>query len=99
MLSKKPHLMHIALIVLLLAVVFGAIPAYAYDLDKGADDTLNFFKKVVLIVMIVGAIVTFLKHQMVAVVVIVITGSVLLAATSPKVLQDIGEAIIDIVGG
>jgi len=93
---------HIAMMVLLLLVVFGTVipdQAFAFDLNKGADDALALMKKIVLIVMLVSATATFLKHQMVAAVVIVIVGSIILATTSLDTLASIGRGLLNLVGG
>lgn len=96
------NLLRLTMIVFMLSFAFGLVgpePAYAFDLQKGAQDTLALMKTVVLIVMLVAATTTFLRHQMVAAVVIVIVGAIVLAVTTPGLLETIGRGLLNLVGG
>jgi len=89
-------------IAILLFYIFGFIvsgPALAFDLQKGADDSLDLLKKILLIVIIAVAIKLFVSHQLVAAVVLVFVAAMVLAVTSPGLLELIGKSIFEILGG
>lgn len=89
---------------LLAALVFAAAVlapdiAYAYDLKAGATSVLDLVKIVVMIAVLLGAIMAFFKNQVAAMLVIISIGAVLIAITTPGLMESIGKAIITLIGG
>jgi len=73
--------------------------AYAYDLKAGAMNVLDLVKIVVMIAVLVGAIMAFFRNQVAAMLVIITVGTVLLAITTPGLMENIGKAVISLLGG
>jgi hypothetical protein len=73
--------------------------AYAYDLKAGAQSILDLAKILVMIGVLVGAMWAFFKNQVAAMIVIIIVGAVLIAITTPGVMDSIGKAVVALFGG
>ncbi|MGB9781839.1 MAG: hypothetical protein ACPLXA_02595 [Moorellaceae bacterium] len=91
-----------ALLAGLLAFAGGVLApniAYAYDLKAGAQSILDLAKILVMIGVLVGAMWAFFKNQVAAMMVIIIVGAVLIAITTPGIMDSIGKAVVALFGG
>ncbi|MFZ5631741.1 MAG: hypothetical protein ACOY40_02740 [Bacillota bacterium] len=84
-----------------LIFVCGVFPgvAYAFDLKAGANDTLDLIKIFVMIAVLASAIWTFFRSQVAAAIVIIIVGAVLLAMTTPGLMESVGKGFLNLLGG
>ncbi|OIQ08749.1 hypothetical protein MOOR_16680 [Moorella thermoacetica] len=73
--------------------------AYAYDLKAGAMSVLDLAKIVVMIAVLIGAVWSFFKNQVATMMVIIIVGAVLIAITTPGLMDSVGKAIVALFGG
>ncbi|BCV20355.1 hypothetical protein [Moorella sp. Hama-1] len=73
--------------------------AYAYDLKAGAQGILDLAKIVVMIAVLIGAVWAFFKNQVSVAMVIIVVGAVLIAITTPGLMEGLGKAVISLVGG
>lgn len=101
MLSKTVLLCFRRVLAIMLAVFLVLAPnvAMAFDLEKGAEDTLGLVKKIVIIAVLLAAIWTFFKRELVAAVVIIVVGALLLAMTTPGLMESVGKGIVNLLGG
>jgi len=73
--------------------------AYAFDLKAGANNTLDLIKIFVMIAVLASAIWTFFRSQVAAAIVIIIVGAVLLAMTTPGLMESVGKGFLNLLGG
>ncbi|WP_338826318.1 hypothetical protein MTBGP_11270 [Moorella thermoacetica] len=73
--------------------------AYAYDLKAGAQNLLDLAKIAVMIGILIGAMLAYFKSQVATMIVIIIVGAVLIAITTPGLLDSVGKAIVALFGG
>ena len=99
MTNRKKQILITMLFMLMLSIVLIPSGAMAFDVQKGAKDTLDVVKIVVVIIIAVSAITAFMKHQIAVTVSIIVVGCILLAATTPGVAEKVGAGIIKLVGG
>ena len=73
--------------------------ALAFDLKAGARDTLDLIKIFVMIAVLAAAMWTFFRSQLSAAIVIIIVGAVLLAMTTPGLMESVGKGFLNLLGG
>lgn len=73
--------------------------ALAFDLKAGAKDTLDLIKIFVMIAVLAAAMWTFFRSQLSAAIVIIIVGAVLLAMTTPGLMESVGKGFLNLLGG
>lgn len=73
--------------------------AFAFDLKAGAKDTLDLIKIFVMIAVLAAAMWTFFRSQLSAAIVIIIVGAVLLAMTTPGLMESVGKGFLNLLGG
>jgi len=73
--------------------------ACAFDLKAGAKDTLDLIKIFVMIAVLAAAMWTFFRSQLSAAIVIIIVGAVLLAMTTPGLMESVGKGFLNLLGG
>ncbi|MFZ5651166.1 MAG: hypothetical protein ACOY4I_09950 [Bacillota bacterium] len=85
------------IIFILVALIPGQ--ALAFDLKAGAKDTLDLIKIFVMIAVLASAMWTFFRSQLTAAIVIIIVGAVLLAMTTPGLMETVGKGFLNLLGG
>ena len=73
--------------------------ALAFDFKAGAMDTLDLIKIFVMIAVLAAAMWTFFRSQLSAAIVIIIVGAVLLAMTTPGLMESVGKGFLNLLGG
>jgi len=100
---KKCNVSRIASAVVLLAVFSLAVSipgaAFAFDLTQGAENALALVKIVVIIVILISAVMAFLKHQIAVTIGVIIVGCVLYTITTPGLPEKVGTGILKLIGG
>lgn len=100
---KNSKVSRLAPIVVMLSIftlaVFIPGVAFAFDPTQGAKNTLEFIKIVVMIVILISAIMAFLKHQVAVTISVIIIGSILYTITTPGLPEKIGTGILKLIGG
>jgi len=98
-----PHFIRLApallAAVIFVAAVFYPGEALAFDLKAGARDTLDLIKIFVMIAVLAAAMWTFFRSQLSAAIVIIIVGAVLLAMTTPGLMESVGKGFLNLLGG
>lgn len=100
--KKLKFLRPVPIVVLLAIFIFAvSIPgvAFAFDPTQGAKNTLEFFKIIVMIVILISAVMAFLRHQVAVTIAVILVGSILYALTTPGLPEKVGTGILKLVGG
>lgn len=87
-----------AVLIFFLTTLYPGV-AFAFDLKTGAKDTLDLIKIFVMIAVLAAAMWTFFRSQLSAAIVIIIVGAVLLAMTTPGLMESVGKGFLNLLGG
>ncbi|MCS5697263.1 TcpD family membrane protein [Desulfofundulus thermocisternus] len=73
--------------------------AAAYDFGKGAEDILKLVRTIIIIAVLVAGAIEFLKHQVTKTIVIIIIGALLIFLSNTDMMQNVGGAVMNLLGG
>jgi hypothetical protein len=86
-------------LIFVVTLLYPDIALAAFDLKAGAKDTLDLIKIFVMIAVLAAAMWTFFRSQLSAAIVIIIVGAVLLAMTTPGLMESVGKGFLNLLGG